>query len=316
MSPVIVFVLLLGLSFGVLWYFLRPSRTEAAVKRQLASIESGHELRTDDTILKEGGLKANLMDALIGRLPGSLRLSNLIKQSGKGWRASHFVIATMVVLLFGAWVAWLLTHNAGVSAGLGVALGLSPCAYLLVAREIRFRRCDTLLPDAVDLMSRALRAGHAVPSCLEMVANEISEPLGSEFRILHDEHSLGLPLGDAILNLVSRIPRDDVRFLATALLVQAETGGNLTQILDKAAFVMRERLRLRGQVRIYTAQGRITGWILCAMPFVMFGLLSLVNPAYEKPLFDDPLGRGLVYIGIASMIVGILVVNKIINVKV
>src|SRR5689334_25435593 len=119
-----------------------------------------------------------------------------------------------------------------------------------------------------------------------------------------------------MINLVNRVPLDDVRFLTTAILLQRETGGNLAQILDKTAVVMRERVRLRGQLRIYTAQGRITGWILCAMPFLMFVLISIVNPGYEKVLLDDPVGIRLIYVGLAMMVIGVLIIRKIIDLKV
>src|SRR5205807_10661715 len=133
---------------------------------------------------------------------------------------------------------------------------------------------------------------------LEMVGNEIADPIATEFRRLHEEHQLGLSLRDATLNMVSRVPRDDVRFLATAILLQKETGGNLAVILDKTAAVARERARLRGQLMIYTAQGRVTGWILCIMPFFMFGVLSLLNWNTEKILFTDEMGLHAVYGGL------------------
>ena len=165
-------------------------------------------------------------------------------------------------------------------------------------------------------MARGLRAGHAVPAVLEMVGKEIAEPLAGEFRIMHEEQNLGLPMRDAILNLVDRVPRDDMRFLATAILLQKETGGNLAVILDKTAALARERARLYGQLRIYTAQGRITGWILCIAPFIMFGLMSIVNWKYEKILFTNPTGLKIVYIGMGMMLVGILIIRKIIDIKV
>jgi len=172
------------------------------------------------------------------------------------------------------------------------------------------------LPEAIDLMSRGLRAGHALSAVLEMVGNEIAEPISSEFKRLHEENSVGLPLRDATMNLVSRLPRDDVRFLASAILLQKETGGNLAVILDKTSAVARERARLRGQIRIYTAQGRISGWVLCLMPFITFALLSTVNWNFEKLLITEHTGRVLVYIGLALMFFGILVIRKIIDVKV
>jgi len=198
----------------------------------------------------------------------------------------------------------------------GIIAGSIPYIYLIVMREMRFRKCDELLPEAIDLMARGLRAGHALTAVLEMVSEEVAEPIASEFKRLHEEHALGLPLREATMNLVSRLPRDDMRFLATAILLQKETGGNLAVILDKTAAVARERARLRGQLRIYTAQGRITGWVLCMMPFIMFGLLSTINWQFEKLLFTEHMGRVMVYGALMLMAAGVLWIRKIIDVKV
>jgi tight adherence protein B len=198
----------------------------------------------------------------------------------------------------------------------GVAAGSIPYLTLWIMREQRFRRCDALLPEAIDLMARGLRAGHALSAVLEMVGNEIAEPISSEFKRLHEEHQLGLTLRDATMNLVRRLPRDDVRFLATAILMQKETGGNLAAILDKTGAVARERARLRGQLNIYTAQARVTGWVLCSMPFIMFGLLSTLNWEFEKLLFTEDLGRVFVYVGLGLMFLGVLVIRKIIDIRV
>ena len=165
-------------------------------------------------------------------------------------------------------------------------------------------------------MARALRAGHTITSAIEMVASEGSEPAASEFRRVFEEQNFGLPIREALLNLASRVPLSDVAFLVTAILVQKETGGNLAEVLDKTAAVIRERFRLRGQLKVYTAQGRLTGWILAAMPFLMFVLLSLVNPGYERILFTDPAGRKLIYAGIVLLVTGGWVIRKVIDVKV
>jgi tight adherence protein B len=161
-----------------------------------------------------------------------------------------------------------------------------------------------------------LRAGHSIAAVLEMVGTEIGDPLGAEFRAMHKEQTLGLPMRDAMVNLVHRIPRDDMRFIATAILLQKESGGNLAQILDKTSNLVRERARLRGQLRIYTAQGRITGWILCAAPFAMFTLISLVNKNYTKSLFGEPMGVKMVEGALGLMLLGVLVIRKIIDIKV
>jgi tight adherence protein B len=198
----------------------------------------------------------------------------------------------------------------------GVVAGAIPYIVLIVLREQRFRKCDQLLPEAIDLMARGLRAGHALTAVIEMVGKETAQPMAGEFMKLHEEHQLGLTLRDAVMNMVERLPRDDMRFLATAILMQKETGGNLAVILDKTAAVARERARLRGQLKIYTAQGRVTGWVLCMMPFIMFGLLSAINWQFEKLLFTEPFGRTMVYFGLVLMAMGVFVIRKIIDVKV
>jgi tight adherence protein B len=257
-----------------------------------------------------------LIEDLVRRIPWSPATLRLIKQAGQGWAVSSVLAFSLLAALAAGWLAWLVTSSVFVALCLGLVAGLSPYACLYILREIRFRKFDELLPEAVDLMSRGLRAGHSIAAVMEMVGNEIADPVGTEFRVLHKEQSLGLPIREAIMNFVARVPLDDMRFLATAILLQKESGGNLVQILDKTSGVLRERARLRGQLKIYTAQGRITGWILCAAPFLMFGLISITNHQYLKPLFTDPLGLKMVYGGLGLMVIGILLIRKIIDVKV
>ena len=320
MAAVLLFILLLITSFGVLLYFLKPTKIEAAVEQHLTSIEDSRGLGVNPdgtTILKQDPLSSNpAVDSLIRHLPGVLGLAQLIKQAGQTWQVGSVLLASMIALVVGSWIASFFMPSNILSVLVGVLLAVSPIFYLYILRETRFRRCDALVPEAVDLMARGLRAGHAVPAVLEMVGKEIAEPLASEFRALAEEQTLGLPLRDAMLNLVERVPRADMRFLATAILLQKETGGNLAQILDKTAALARERSRLRGQLRIYTAQGRITGWILCIAPFIMFGVISLVNWNYEKILFTDPSGLHVIYFGMVMMVIGILVIRKVINIKI
>jgi tight adherence protein B len=318
MFSVILFVLLLAISFGVLFYFLKPTKTERAVEQHLAGIQESRAVSTDgSTILKEEGRSSSpWLDDQLKQLPGSLALSGLIKQAGQKWQLSTLFFGSLLATIIVGWLSSLIFSSEILGACMGLAAGLAPCFYLYVLREKRLRRFDNLLPEAVDLMARGLRAGHAVNAVLEMVASEVADPVGSEFRTLHEQQVLGLPARDAMLNLLQRVPRDDMRFLATAILLQRETGGNLVLILDKTAAVMRERARLRGQLRIYTAQGRITGWILCIAPFIMFALISTVNRDYEKVLFTEPLGVNMIYAGLIMMLIGVLFIRKIIDIKV
>ncbi len=317
MPPTLLFILLLIFSFFVAFYLLKPTKTESAVQQQLQDIKSSRqETLGGSTILKEEGYSANpAVSQIVRQIPGALGTLNLIRQSGNTWAVSMVMGISVVSMVAVAWVASFFLPGAVLPMLAGLAAGSIPYIYLVVIREARFRKCDQLLPEAIDLMARGLRAGHALTAVLDMVGNEVAEPIATEFRRLSEEHQLGLTLRDATLNMVSRLPRDDMRFLATAILLQKETGGNLALILDKTAAVARERARLRGQLRIYTAQGRITGWILCLMPFIMFGLLSMVNWKTEKILFTDDLGRTAVYVGLVFMFIGIMVIRKIINVN-
>jgi len=316
MSPLLFFMFLLLLSFGVVLYLLRPTSTEVAVQEQLAGLGSKRSDTTRGSILKDDAPPNALMDEVLRRVPWAPAVTRLLQQAGVQWRPGTVIVGSLVASIAGMWFASLFGSNPLVIVVVGVAIALAPYIYLFIAREARFRRFDALLPEAVDLMSRGLRAGHSINAVIEMVGNELEDPMGIEFRALHKEQSLGLPMREAMMNLVNRMPRDDMRFIATAILLQKESGGNLAQILDKTAAVVRERARLRGQLRIYTAQGRITGWILSFAPFFMFGLISVFNREYEKPLFNDPLGVKMIYGALALMVIGILAIRKIIDIKV
>jgi tight adherence protein B len=318
MSLTLLFLLLLVLIFGVLIYFLKPTSIEKAVEDQLARIEeaqSGAGERSTN-ILKENAVRSTAIEEFAQWLPWSQSSARLIKQAGLDWSLSFVSLFSLIAGLVAYGLASWMNITTVISAAIGAAAACAPYIYPYVLREVRFAKFSDLLPEAVDLMSRGLRAGHSIQAVLEMVGNEIADPVGIEFRALHKEQTLGLPIRDAMAGLVDRVPVDDMRFLATAILLQKESGGNLAQILDKTAAVIRERARLRGQLRIYTAQGRITGWILGAAPFFMFGLLNLIKHDYEMALFKDPIGLKMVYFGLGMMVIGILAIRKIIDIKV
>ncbi len=315
--PVIFFLLLLIVTFAVAFYFLRPTKTESAVQQRLEDIQDARTEASAQNILKAEGYSRNPeLSEIVRQIPGALGTLDLIRQAGQGWTVSSVMGISLLATVLTALIASFFLSSSFLAVIAGVVVGSIPYIYLLIMREQRFRKCDELLPEAIDLMARGLRAGHALTAVLEMVGTETAEPIASEFRRLAEEHSLGLPLRDATMNLVGRLPRDDMRFLATAILLQKETGGNLAAILDKTAAVARERSRLRGQLRIYTAQGRVTGWILCLMPFIMFGILSALNWQFEKLLVTEDLGKTMVYFGLGLMVLGVLVIRKIIDVKI
>ena len=231
------------------------------------------------------------------------------------WTVGRFFFYSACMMLVGSVVGhwWIPIGFVGWIPGL--ALGSAPLAWVLYKRAARFRRFNLLLPDAIDLIARALRAGHSLGSALVTVSEEIADPLGPEFRQCADEMNFGLPFRDALQNLYRRFPLQDLQFLVAAILVQKETGGNLAELLDKTAAVLRSRIHLQQKVRVFTAQGRMTGAILVAMPFVAFVLVNLVRPGYTAPLFETETGHKLVWGTLFSMTVGSLIIRRIIKVK-
>jgi len=317
-SPVVLFILLLIVTFVVMFWMLAPGKRESDIQRHLKDIGSLYTVDAGGTnILKEESLSAiPWVNRILLKVPGARELQLFITQAGSGWSVGTLILLCLVLFVVAAWLMTFVLPSFAIAFLVGLAAGSLPYVYLSLKRQGRFRQFDMQLPEAVDLMSRALRAGHAVISAIEIVAHETSEPLASEFRVVFDEQNLGLPIREALLNLVKRMPTDDVRFLATAILVQKETGGNLAEILDKAGSVMRERMRLKGQLRVYTAQGRMTGWFLCSLPFFVFGLISFVNPGYERQLWTNPIGVRLMYAALILMALGVFTIRKIIKLKV
>jgi tight adherence protein B len=239
----------------------------------------------------------------------------MIEQCDVKWTVGQIVIITLLLICVGAALG-----NWWIAPGLlgwlpGLALGFGPYLYLLQKRKRRARRFAELLPEAIDLMSRGLRAGQALPATIETIAKECDDPLRAEFRRAADEQSFGLPFREAMLNLSRRMPVPDLQFLVTAILVQKETGGNLAQILDKTSHVLRERIRVIGQMRIRTAQGRLTGGVLMGLPFVIFIGMNVLNPGYGRALFETPLGQKMVTYAAIMMVIGILMIRKIVNVR-
>ena len=314
----LIFLLVLIVCFGFVLLLTRASKTEMAIRRGLASLsEESRAKPLVTTILKEERLsQARWLDDLLANVQFSWRLLDLIKQAGSHWQVSTLVSYSLVAAFAGAIVATIVAEGVVTIAVMAIAAGLFPAGYLLLLRYRKLQACDALLPRAVELMSRALRAGLTINSSLELAGRDVPDPLGTEFRIVHEEQALGLPLRDALMNLLKRIPRDDMRFLTTALLLQKETGGNLVQILETVGLVMRERVRIRGQIKIYTAQARVSGWIVALMPFLMYALLNLLNPGYENALFSDPIGRIIFYFGAVLWMIGIFLVKRIVSIKV
>ncbi len=317
---ILLFLLLLVATFSIVLYVTRPTKEETDLGDRLAGLGrggSGMPATVNQDILRhEAYSDLPLINAVLQRIKIAADINTLIQQANSDWTVGRVIFGALVAGVVAGFLGGLWFDNVvfGVLCGLVAANG--PYVYLRIKRAQRMRKFETVLPEAIDLLARALRAGHSLTAAIEMVAREVADPVGSEFRRVFEEQNFGLPMREALLNLANRLPVKDLQFLVTAMLVQKETGGNLAEVLDKTGAVIRERARLLGQLRIYTAQGRLTGWILGLLPFIVFLLMNMVHPGYAHLLLSDPTGRKAVWIGLGLMLIGIWMIRKIVDIKV
>src|SRR5215472_10506133 len=293
---------------------------ESVVKRCLEAIDKGLRRGHNSPQLKL------LRDELLSDVPSlhrllshwswAQRLRDYIGQAGLNIKPGRLVLLSGVVGLGGYLVLGLFNQKPILALLAAVGAALAPLAFVAIKRSRRLRAFEKNFPEAIDLLGRAVRAGHSFMTGLEMIATELAEPVAGEFRTMFDEQNFGLPLRDALLNLTERLPILDVRFFVTALLVQKETGGNLAEILDGLSAVVRDRFRIFREVRVRTAQGRLTAGILIALPIFMLCVLSIMNPTYIKVLFNDPWGPWVLSAAAAMQVTGSAVLWKIIHIEV
>jgi tight adherence protein B len=274
--------------------------------------------KANESVLKEGAMDAfTASEGILKRLMTKFsRFGLLFEQAGTSLRPEKFLLISGVLALGGA-AAFIF---AGVSPALtpcaAVFASLLPLLWLLWRRKKRFKKFGAQLPDALELMSRALRAGHSLGAGFQLVGSEVSEPLGREFARVFEEQNLGIPLDDALQNMCDRIPNLDLKFFATAIVLQRQTGGDLAEILDKIGHLIRERFKIWGQIQALTGEGRLSGVVLLGLPPFLFLAAYRLNPDYVMVLFTDPLGKKMMLVAVVMQIIGALVIRKIVNIKV
>ncbi len=245
------------------------------------------------------------------------RAQALIEQAGLKWRAPRLAHACLALFLGGFMVGWYgFPAYRWTAVPLGLVAGVLPILHLLRLRMKRIRKFEEQFPDSLEFVARSMRAGHAFSVSLEMIHREFQEPLAGEFRRTFEEHNLGLPLETALQNLAKRVPSMDVHFFVSAVLLQRRTGGNLAEILDKLASLIRERFKLRGKIRAISAHGRMTGVALTCIPLAVALLMFYVNPDYVRFFFTDPTGQVMAISAAVLQVIGYLIIKKIVTIEV
>jgi tight adherence protein B len=249
-------------------------------------------------------------------IPRNHGLDRLLEQSGSSMSVAQLLGLTLLVGLAGLLLGYFLGLPWIISLLLGLAVASLPYIVVLNKKNKRVGKIERQLPDALDLISRAMRAGHSFPSALDMVGKEGQQPIAQEFRIVSDEINFGIPLNDALNNLAVRVPVTDLRYFVIAVLIQRDTGGNLAELLDNLSHLMRERFKLLGHIKVLSAEGRLSAWILTILPFAMVAIINVLNPRLMSVLWTDPLGQRLAMAAMVGMVLGVIWMWRIIKIRV
>jgi tight adherence protein B len=316
---IIVFVVVSLAVFAVASLFDQRSARARLLRDRLASVQKAAEREPSQELALLRDEMLSQIPALDNLLRRSARISNLqvvLEQAGMEMRAGTVLLLGVVcAVILG--VATLLISKSVMFGWVALLLGaILPYSYASFRRSRRFAKFEELFPEAIDTLARAVRAGHAFTTALELISNEVAEPIASEFRKLFEEQKFGMPVRDALMNLAERIPLVDVKFFVTAVMLQRETGGNLAEILDNLSYMIRERFKILRQVRVFTAQGRLTMLLLMCLPPVIVIVMEIMNPSFIRPLFDDPIGHTLIVGGLVLQTLGYFVIRKIIQIQV
>lgn len=316
----VVSFLTVVLILGGLLLLAGGGRRQEVIRRRLASIEKAQ--KRGSTSLELELVRDELLSdvpvihQMLLRWSWAGHLRTFIWQAGLRIKPGKLLLVSAVLAMGAGLMAYYMYRNPLLTPVAGVVGGLLPLGFVAFMRRRRLRDFEKNFPEAIDLLGRAIRAGHALSTGMEMIGKELPEPVAGEFRVTFEETNFGLPFKDALLNLSERVPLIDVRFFVSALLVQKETGGNLAEILDSLSTVIRERFKIYGEVRTRTAQGRLTAGILIALPPMMMLALGILNPPYVRILFTDAWGPYMLAIAAILQIIGSAILWKIVHIEV
>ncbi len=316
----LAFVFIALLSFGVFAFMMRPDQEQKAMQKRVTAI------KTPEGEFQEG---VESLESYLNQKPSSSfqwledraestrfsrQLQVLIIQAD-GKTSIGNMIVTSAGIAFGLFLLVSIFTGGMFLAGLAAAAAgaAGPTVLLKIKRSRRVAAFNNALPESIDMMTRSLRAGHSLVAAIGIVADQALEPAKFEFGEVFKKQNYGLPLRDALMQMLERVPSQDLRVLVTAILVQKDTGGNLAEILDRTTHVIRERIRIKGEISTHTAQGRLTGWILCLLPLVLLVLINIVNPGYSKVLIETETGHKLLYAGVGLLCLGGFIIRNIIN---
>ncbi len=316
--PIGVFVLVLMAIVG--GYFLlsagRNEKTEVKKRISLLELRNLRDADVPEFLKKDVLSEVPLLNQLLSRVNIASKIDKRLRQADMKMPVGTFLLLSLVLFFVGIVVGRLLHWPNILSLVVGIGLLTVPNLVVDIKRRRRLKRFMNHFPEALEMFARSLRAGHSFTGAIQLVAQEMPVPIGPEFSKVFEEQNLGIPLRQALIGMTDRVDILDVKFFVTAILIQRETGGNLAEIIDKIAYVIRERFRVQGQLKIFTAQARMSGAILSFLPIGVAVLVGIINPEYLKPLWFERTGRIMIAVAVILQILGMLAIRKIIRIKI
>jgi tight adherence protein B len=315
----LLFFIIACLTFGLIVLFTRPTKDQVRIQKRLSNLRTSRDgiatpdIRLEEFLSEPGSRSFEWLEDLFSRATSTEKFKRLLLHADSQWSTGTLLFLWLAILLVVFSVVSLSTHLTLVAILAAAAASSLPFLYLRFISARRVLAFNKTLPDSIEMIVRALRAGYSIVAAIQIAAEQSIEPAKTEFAEVYKKQNYGLPLREALLEMMERMPSADLRVFVTGILVQKDTGGNLAELLDRISAVIRERVRIQGEIRVHTAQGRMTGWILCLLPIGVMLALNIISPGYSKPLFTDPFGQKMLYIGVGLLVLGIFSIRKIIN---
>lgn len=295
---------------------VRRSAEALRIAGRLSALDGAAEWSDSRLERIESETRLPALDRWLRRFRPGLRLERHVHASGLGMAASDLLLLSAGLVMVGALLAILVDRPPWLGLLLGLVLATLPWLRISWLHRRRLERFERQFPEALDLMGRALRAGHSLPTAVRLCGDELAEPMAAEFRLLADETNYGVPLDEALRGLAERVPVADIGYFVVAVLIQRESGGNLAELLDNIGAIVRQRLKLNGQIRTLSAEGRLSAWILTLLPFGTGLLINLVNPEFMAPLWKEDTGQKLIGVALGMMVLGIFWMRSVIRIRV
>jgi tight adherence protein B len=302
------------------WWFSSQSKAARRIGRRLSDLsvkKSADRQATPNRLLKDQRLSESAqVEKILVRVPGVYQLNDFLSQGGVTWNVARFAGYSVAGFFIGFLLGLIMTRTLFMGTVFGLLGGAAPSLVVMRKRSERLHGIERQLPEAADLVSRSLKAGHALTATLQMLADELPEPISSEFRQVSDEVSFGSPLNDALQRLAERVPLTDLRYMVVAILIQREAGGNLSEVMTNVSLLIRQRLKLMGDVKTMSAEGRLSAVILCMLPIAIAAVFAVISPDYLVSFWNDPAGPKMLGVALAMMIFGVLWMRMIVRIRV